>query len=217
MTIEFLQRMEVVRFSAHSKASTFLTVRSTTASVNAFAPISSWACARLLRRMVHAKGAGASVVRRWNTTRGAQKKWPGRSGRTEFLRKKSLRKTDEGGPLHSFKTLLNEMGTLCRNRCRSKSGGSAFLKNTHPTPLQSRVFDLIRMSPVTESWNSDIMLQYLCDRSKMCVEFRAKSTPDRWSRRQRKPLKRCGRIHKRKKSGCLVEVEGMLWNATLAR
>jgi len=54
--------------------------------------------------------------------------------RSSTKKKKCLHKTDERWSIHSFKTLLNEMGTLCRNQCRFKSGGPPFLKNTHPTP-----------------------------------------------------------------------------------
>lgn len=68
-------------------------------------------------------------------------------------KKKSLRKSADGLPIHSFTTLLEEMGTLCRNQCRFKSDphSQAFFKYTNPTPLQSRALELIRSFPVTGS------------------------------------------------------------------
>ncbi|HCP36161.1 MAG TPA: hypothetical protein DIT94_17325 [Deltaproteobacteria bacterium] len=56
---------------------------------------------------------------------GTQKKRPSCSSRTEFLveKEKNLCKTDERWSIHSFKALLNEMGTLCRNQYRFKPEG----------------------------------------------------------------------------------------------
>jgi transposase len=72
---------------------------------------------------------------------------------TAAKRKKSARETEEGLPIHSFTTLMAELGTRCRHRCRLKSdpSSSAFLMDTQPTPLQSRVLELIRLFPVTAS------------------------------------------------------------------
>jgi transposase len=65
-------------------------------------------------------------------------------------RKKSLKLTDDGLPVQSFQTLLAELGTLCRNKCRmgSDSSSPAFYQMTEPTPLQKRAFDLLEMYPV---------------------------------------------------------------------
>ena len=70
-------------------------------------------------------------------------------------RKKSQRTTSDGLRVHSFHTLLEELGTLCRNRCRPQSGlksgcaaqadpsGSTFTQDTQPTQLHTRVFRLL--------------------------------------------------------------------------
>ena len=71
-------------------------------------------------------------------------------------KKKALRVTTEGLPIHSFETLLAELATRCRNRCRIKSDPNSptFSHLTQPTPLQQRVFDLLQLLPVTGSSHS---------------------------------------------------------------
>jgi len=65
-------------------------------------------------------------------------------------KKKTSRLTSDGLPIHSFDTLLAELGTRCRNRSRIKSdpNGAAFSHLTEPTPLQQRAFDLLKLLPV---------------------------------------------------------------------
>lgn len=65
-------------------------------------------------------------------------------------RKKKTLKTKDGFPVHSFDTLLKELGTLCRNRCKIKSdkGSPAFYQNTQPSTLQRRAFELLGLFPV---------------------------------------------------------------------
>jgi hypothetical protein len=64
--------------------------------------------------------------------------------------KKAARKSREGFPLHSFKTLLQELATQCRNRCYIPgSPESAFDMLTDPTPIQTRAFDLLGLNPET--------------------------------------------------------------------
>ena len=60
-------------------------------------------------------------------------------------KKKQLRQTEDGLPVHSFSTLLATLGTRCRNTCRAKSdrSGSTFQLLTAPTPLQSRASQLL--------------------------------------------------------------------------
>ena len=60
-------------------------------------------------------------------------------------RKKVLRATPEGLPVHSFDTLLQELGTLCRNRCRIQADptGSTFAQDTWPTELQAHALKLL--------------------------------------------------------------------------
>ena len=60
-------------------------------------------------------------------------------------KKKSLRLTSEGLIVQSFDTLLMELGTRCRNRCRIKSDpkGPTFYQLTEKSPLQERAFQLL--------------------------------------------------------------------------
>jgi len=59
--------------------------------------------------------------------------------------KKRLRQTADGLPGHSFSTLLAELGTRCRNTCRTNTDGSgpSFQLLTKLTPLQARAFQLL--------------------------------------------------------------------------
>lgn len=71
-------------------------------------------------------------------------------------KKKVVRVTADGLPIHSFETLLAELATRCRNRCRIKSdpNGTPFTHLTEPTPLQQRVFELLELLPVIGTTHS---------------------------------------------------------------
>jgi len=60
-------------------------------------------------------------------------------------KKKTLRLTSEGLVVQSLDTLLMELGTRCRNRCRIKSDpkGPTFYQLTEKSPLQERAFQLL--------------------------------------------------------------------------
>lgn len=60
-------------------------------------------------------------------------------------RKKMRRRTADGLEVHSFDTLLEELGTLCRNRCRIRNDPSiqTFNQDTDATDFQARVFKLL--------------------------------------------------------------------------
>ena len=60
-------------------------------------------------------------------------------------RKKTARLTPEGLAIHSFQTLLAELATRSRNRCRITSDptGPSFYQLSEPTPLQKRAFGLL--------------------------------------------------------------------------
>jgi len=59
--------------------------------------------------------------------------------------KKSRKTTTTGEPVHSFRTLLQEMATCCRNRCRvtSEAGEATFDRLSDLTSMQRRVFELL--------------------------------------------------------------------------
>ena len=56
-------------------------------------------------------------------------------------RKVARRTTDDDFPVHSFRTLLNDLATLTRNQVRL--GEAHFAQLTTPTPLQARAFALL--------------------------------------------------------------------------
>jgi transposase len=64
--------------------------------------------------------------------------------------KKVARVTEDGWPIHSFTTLMAELGTRCRHRWRLKIDPQSptFVQDTQPTPLQARALELIRLLPV---------------------------------------------------------------------
>ena len=64
--------------------------------------------------------------------------------------KKSQRKTEQGWPIHSFSTLIAQLATRCRHRCRLKADPDtpAIEQGTERTSLQARAFELIRLFPV---------------------------------------------------------------------
>ncbi len=72
---------------------------------------------------------------------------------TSASKKKSARETEEGLPIHSFATLMADLGTRCRHLCRMSSDphSPAFFMDTLPTPLQTRALELIQSFPVTGS------------------------------------------------------------------
>ena len=58
----------------------------------------------------------------------------------------------EAEPVHSFRTLLQDLATLARNRIQPKDGSvEPFDILTTPTPLQQRAFDLLRVAPRLQS------------------------------------------------------------------
>ena len=60
-------------------------------------------------------------------------------------RKKARRLTSEGLVVQSFDTLLEELATRCRNRCRIRSDpqGPTFYQVTELSPIQKRAFQLL--------------------------------------------------------------------------
>jgi Transposase DDE domain len=62
-------------------------------------------------------------------------------------RKARSKRTAEGTPVHSFRTLLEDLRTLSLNKITM--GAVNFTMTTTPTPLQQQAFDLLRISKLT--------------------------------------------------------------------
>ncbi len=70
--------------------------------------------------------------------------------RSDRAKRKTLRKrTDDELPVHSFRTLLDDLATLARNTVQPKvADAEPFEQLTTPTPIQQRAFDLLGVSPM---------------------------------------------------------------------
>ncbi len=68
--------------------------------------------------------------------------------RSDVARYKArMKRTKEGQPVHSFRTLLMDLGTLAKNWVIVKTkGGPSFPMYTKPTSFQKRVFELLGVS-----------------------------------------------------------------------
>ncbi|NEP27843.1 IS1634 family transposase [Moorena sp. SIO3I6] len=64
------------------------------------------------------------------------------------LSKARRKKTSQNLPVHSFSTLMADLGTITLNTIRSKLEGAdlTFLKITQPTPVQQKALDLLNVS-----------------------------------------------------------------------
>jgi transposase len=61
-------------------------------------------------------------------------------------RKARTQQTDEGMPVHSFQTLLQDLATVAQNRIRFGASALETTMFTTPTPLQQRALDLLQVS-----------------------------------------------------------------------
>lgn len=60
--------------------------------------------------------------------------------------KASTKRTADGGPVHSFVTLIRDLGTLVKNRVQPRTDGvDAFDIITKPTPIQKKALDLLNV------------------------------------------------------------------------
>jgi hypothetical protein len=62
-------------------------------------------------------------------------------------KKKRTKTTQDGWPVHSLRTLLTELGTRCKNICRTGEGKNAirFEQLTQATPFQQHVYNLLEI------------------------------------------------------------------------
>ena len=68
--------------------------------------------------------------------------------RSPAARAKAARKrTAEDLPVHSFRTLLTDLGTLTANTMRVADSDATFMLLTEPTPVQQRCFELLGVTP----------------------------------------------------------------------
>jgi transposase len=63
------------------------------------------------------------------------------------MRKIRTGKTSEGLPVHSFRTLIADLGTLTKNRIHIRSTGARFDLYANATPSQNQAFKLLGVTP----------------------------------------------------------------------
>jgi hypothetical protein len=64
------------------------------------------------------------------------------------IRKQTTGRTDDGLPVHSFQTLLADLGTHCRIQAATALNEKyVFTLHTRPTPTQQRAFELLGINP----------------------------------------------------------------------
>lgn len=61
------------------------------------------------------------------------------------LAKASTQRLADGGPVHSFRSLLTELATLTKNTVHLANSSATFEKLANPTPLQDRALRLLRL------------------------------------------------------------------------
>jgi transposase len=64
----------------------------------------------------------------------------------QALTKAARKRTHDDTPVHSFTSLLTDLGTICANHIQPTDDLPAFTKITAPTPLQRRAFELLGVS-----------------------------------------------------------------------
>ena len=68
--------------------------------------------------------------------------------RSSAARKKAASKrTADDLPVHSFRSLMSDLGTLTVNQMQVAEGGGTFALPTQPTPVRQRCFELLGVSP----------------------------------------------------------------------
>ena len=61
--------------------------------------------------------------------------------------KDEMKRTLEGKPVHSFRTILRDLGTIARNRlCSPQSPDATFNLLTQPSPEQREAFKLLNVN-----------------------------------------------------------------------
>ncbi|HZD03538.1 MAG TPA: IS1634 family transposase, partial [Longimicrobiales bacterium] len=62
------------------------------------------------------------------------------------LSKKRLKRTKDGFPVQSFRSLLGGLATLTKNTIRMQDSDITFEQYARPTPLQEKAFGLLDIS-----------------------------------------------------------------------
>jgi len=64
----------------------------------------------------------------------------------QALQKAARKRTADDHPVHSFTSLIADLGTICANHIQPTDDMPAFTKITAPTPVQRQAFELLGVS-----------------------------------------------------------------------
>jgi hypothetical protein len=67
---------------------------------------------------------------------------------TAARNKDTTKRTEDNYPVESFRELLDDLGTLAKNRVRIRDTNAEFYELTQPTSLQQHAFDLLGVPPL---------------------------------------------------------------------
>ena len=82
-------------------------------------------------------------------------------------RKTRTQRTDEGLPIHSFQTLLDDLATVTHNRIRCGASRTETTMLTTPTLWQQRAFDLLQVSLTMSAVTDLSMWRFSCYNSEL--------------------------------------------------
>ncbi|MBC8745513.1 hypothetical protein OKW42_008417 [Paraburkholderia sp. WC7.3d] len=99
--------------------------------------------------------------------------------------KDATRRTEDGLPVHSFRTLLDDLATLTYNVCHTPRNPDArIIMPTRPTPIEEQAFRLLKVNPVPST--RPARARITAKKSTAClgglVKVRAKAIPRRAAR-----------------------------------
>ena len=85
----------------------------------------------------------------WTTTIATGREAIAKAQRSDAaIRKQTTGRTDDGLPVHSFQTLLADLGTYCRLQATTAINEKyLFTLHTRPTPTQQHAFELLGIYP----------------------------------------------------------------------
>ena len=104
----------------------------------------------IYREKVPNRNSPPAVLLRESYREGDQVKKRTLANLSQSFAKDRKKRTEDNLPVHSFRTLLEDLGTICLNivKYTLESGKYVFEKITRPTELQQKALDLLGISSV---------------------------------------------------------------------
>ena len=86
-----------------------------------------------------------TTIRRRHSSGGHR--WCKRRSDRRRRAKAASKRTADDLPVHSFRSLIAELGTLTANTMQMADSDATFTLQTQPTALQQRCYELLQVSP----------------------------------------------------------------------